>query len=161
MEDKWSEVTKEELTELAREYPNSMIADMYGVSVGQVRYKRKKFGITMYDLARQEMSTQKSLLGHYNDETGREWLFNRANIDALAKAITQYAFRSGPVEQMHETHKFSEDDMMVLNKHMVNKLAGLLEKAFDEEWAQIASAFHFYALLSSGWDDAVPDTRDF
>ena len=42
----WDDITKAELTELAKELTDRMIADKYGVTVGQVRYKRKKYGIS-------------------------------------------------------------------------------------------------------------------
>ena len=51
--------------------------------------------------------------------------------------------------------------MKRLNKYMVNRIAGLLLKAFDGEWGQISDAFRVYIQLSSGWDKAVPDTKDF
>ena len=51
MDRDWTSISKEDLFDLIRENTNKMIAEMYGVTVNQVRYKRKKFGITMYDLA--------------------------------------------------------------------------------------------------------------
>ena len=61
----WDDITKAELTELAKELTDRMIADKYGVTVGQVRYKRKKYGITMYDLACQA-ALQEGIVGRRN-----------------------------------------------------------------------------------------------
>ena len=43
--------------------------------------------------------------------------------DKIAKAITIFAFRNGPVENMHTDGKLSQEDMKTLNKFMVNRLA--------------------------------------
>ena len=155
----WNTITKEELTELVKENTNRMISEMYGVTVNQVSYKRKKFGITNYWLAFQSALEN----GLQQDKSGfapsHNWLFNKNNIDFLAKADTQYAFRSGPIEDMHI--KLTDEDMKILNKYMVDRMAGLLQKAFDGEWEKIADVFLFYAKLSDGWDNAIPDTREF
>ena len=50
MDRDWTSISKEDLSKLTMENTNKMIAEMYGVTVNQVRYKRKKFGISMYDL---------------------------------------------------------------------------------------------------------------
>ena len=44
-------------------------------------------------------------------------------IDMLSKGITQFAFRSGPVEDMHARNKLTKKDMKALNKYMVNRIA--------------------------------------
>ena len=161
MSKNWNNITKEELTELAREYTNSMIGEMYGITVGQVQYKRKKLGITMYDLAFQDALEEKNKQKRNRSVPAKDWLFDKDNIDPLSKAITQYAFRSGPIEQIQIDKKLTSEDMKSLNKYMVNRIAGLLQKAFDGEWDQISKVFNFYVELSGSWDEAVPDTREF
>ena len=41
----WDKITKEELKELFREYPDSAIADLYNIKKEQVRAKRYKWNI--------------------------------------------------------------------------------------------------------------------
>lgn len=43
-------------------------------------------------------------------------------IDMLSKAVTQFAFRSGPVEYMHARGKLTQKDMKTLNKFMTNRI---------------------------------------
>ena len=62
---------------------------------------------------------------------------------------------------MHVNKKLTDDDMKMLNKHMVNRIAGLLEEIHDKEWYRISSVMRYYALMSEGWDAAIPDRRDF
>jgi hypothetical protein len=82
-------------------------------------------------------------------------------IDMLSKAITQFAFRSGPVEDMHARNKLTQNDMKALNKYMVNRIAGLLTTISKGDIANILKVLTFYVSLSSHWDSCKPDTKEF
>ncbi len=82
-------------------------------------------------------------------------------IDMLSKAITQFAFRSGPVEDMHARNKLTQKDMKALNKFMVNRIAGLLTAISKGDIANILRVLTFYASLTSDWDLCKPDTEEF
>ena len=79
----------------------------------------------------------------------------------LSKGITQYAFRSGPVEEMHAENKLTQNDMEILNKFMTNRIAGLLQTIFNGDVAKALKVLTFYASLSSAWDSIKPDTEEF
>lgn len=76
----------------------------------------------------------------------------------ISKAITHFAFRNGPVEDMHADGKLSDKDMMVLNKFMVNRMAYVFSLIINEKWAEfeflIEQTDRFYG---HEWDDPVPD----
>ena len=82
-------------------------------------------------------------------------------IDMLSKGITQYAFRSGPVEEMHSRGKLTQKDMKALNKYMVNRIAGLLTAISKGDIANALKVLTFYASLSSDWDTCKPDIEEF
>ena len=82
-------------------------------------------------------------------------------IDMLSKGITQYAFRSGPVEEMHARNKLTQKDMKTLNKFMTNRIAGLLTTISNGDISNVHKVLTFYASLSSDWDTCKPDTKDF
>ena len=82
-------------------------------------------------------------------------------IDMLSKGITQYAFRSGPVEDMHARNKLTQKDMKALNKFMVNRIAGLLTAISKGDIANALKVLTFYASLSSDWDTCKPDIEEF
>jgi hypothetical protein len=86
---------------------------------------------------------------------------NKTTIDRLAKAITYYAFRGGPIEDMHANKQFSQDDMAQLNKYMVDKIASLLLAIKKEKWTKINNLLAFSALYTGDWDPAEPSTKDF
>ena len=82
-------------------------------------------------------------------------------IDMLSKGITQYAFRSGPIEKMHAENKLTQKDMETLNKHMTNRIAGLLQTVFNGDAAKTLKVLSFYAFLSTDWTTIKPDTEEF
>jgi hypothetical protein len=82
-------------------------------------------------------------------------------IDMLSKGITQFAFRSGPVEEMHSKGKLTQKDMKTLNKFMINHIASLLQTIFNGDVANALKVLTFYASLSSDWDKANPDIEEF
>ena len=82
-------------------------------------------------------------------------------IDMLSKGITQYAFCSGPVEEIHANNKLAQKDMEILNKHMTNRIAGLLQTIFNGDVAKALKVLTFYASLSSDWDFIRPDVEEF
>ena len=82
-------------------------------------------------------------------------------IDMLSKGITQFAFRSGPVEEMHSRGKLTQKDMESLNKFMTNRIAGLLQTVLNGDVAKALKVLIFYASLSLNWDKSIPDTKEF
>jgi hypothetical protein len=82
-------------------------------------------------------------------------------IDMLSKGITQFAFRSGPVEEMHASNKLTQKDMKTLNKFMINRIAGLLTTISNGDILNVLKVLTFYASLSSNWDSCKPDSEEF
>ncbi len=82
-------------------------------------------------------------------------------IDMLSKAITQFAFRSGPIEEMHSNGQLTQNDMKTLNKFMANRIAGLLKAISNDDIANVLKVLTFYASLSINWDIVKPDSKEF
>ena len=82
-------------------------------------------------------------------------------IDMLSKAVTQFAFRSGPAEKMHSSGKLTQKDMKTLNKYMVNRIAGLLTTISNGDITNVLKVLTFYASLSSDWDTCKPNIEEF
>ena len=86
---------------------------------------------------------------------------NFETIDILSKGITQFAFHSGHVEEMHSKGKLTQKDMETLNKFMINRIAGLLQTIFNGDVEKALKVLSFYASLSSDWNKANPDIEEF
>ena len=81
-------------------------------------------------------------------------------IDMLSKGITQFAFRSGPIEEMHAKGKLTQKDMQTINKFMANRIAGLLTTISDGDISNALKVLTFYASLSSDRDSCKPDVEE-
>lgn len=89
------------------------------------------------------------------------FMLNEETIDSISKAITQYAFRSGPIEEMHSNNQLSQKDMKKLNEYMTNRIAGLLTVLSNGDFDNVVKVLSFYATLSSDWDKVEPDIEEF
>lgn len=58
-------------------------------------------------------------------------------------------------------NKLTQKDMKALNKHMTNRIAGLLTTISNEDISKALKVLTFYASLSSDWDSIKPDTEEF
>lgn len=160
----WDEISKEQLESLFidENISNNTIAELYNVSPDKVRYKRKKWGISFFSsksLYRSFAADNEELLLTLNEDS-KERLMGKENIDWIAKALTHYLFRNGPVEDMHANNQLSQQDMKTLNKYMVNKIAGLLSLINDGEWLKIEMLLAFLSNYGTEWDPAEIDTKD-
>lgn len=158
----WKDVTEETLKQLYydEEMTDSLIAEKYGVTKAQVRYKRKKFGISLKNKIYDGVVSQNGELFEKLNRDSKERLLKKENIDGIAKALTHYAFRNGPVEDMHANGKLSQNDMKALNKYMVNRLAGILVAIYEERWLQLELLYAFLQQYGMDWDKAEPDMEE-
>lgn len=158
----WNDITEEELKHLyyEEELTDRQIADIFDVAIGKVTYKRRKFGISIKNMVYQEFMSQNSDLFNELNLNSKERLLRRENIDSISKAITHFAFRNGPIEGMHANAQLSQADMKILNKYMVNRIAGLLTAIADNNWLQLELLLSYYKLRGSEWDKAEPDMKE-
>lgn len=159
---KWSNINKEQLKYLFidKELPDATIAKMFNVGKDQVTYKRKKFNISLkscwYDAFRVR---DKEKVEAINNES-KNRVLTQDNLDKIAKAITHYAFRNGPVEDIHANNQLTQDDMKVLNKYMVNCIGGLIQMMLDGEWLKVEALIEAYKCYGSEWDEVDPDIAE-
>lgn len=97
-----------------------------------------------------------------------EFLAGQEYIRNLAIGLTQYSFRSGPIEDMHsgkfditeatedtnpdDISQLSEEDMKKLNKYMVDKLGFLLHLLVEERYLDMALLLEYPIALGNHWD---------
>lgn len=158
----WSDITREELEELFEKHTDSMIADLYDVSKSQVKNKREKWDIKLINYTLKSFfseETNKNLFENLNQSSKRR-LLDADNFDTISIALTHYLFRNGPVEDMHSNGKLSQEDMKILNKFIVNRIAGLLKTLDKGEWLKLELLLNFYGLFGKDWDKPIPDTNE-
>ena len=151
--EKWENITKDELWELCVEkgYVDSMIAQIYGVTKGQVAYKRKKMGITQDVMLIENIINNKDRLAEFN--IGAKNLLSCTGISQISIALTNYVFRNGIVENMHSAKKTEDKDIRILSKCLNNKLATLVYLLKENEWYKLLSVVQKFSINSSGLNE--------
>lgn len=151
----WASISKVQMKKLYsnKEVSDQDIANLFDISINQVRYKRKKFGLD---------AQQISILRFFNDtkntqlielnQNSKERLLSDKNVDRLAIGFAHYFFRNGPVEDMHADGKLSEEDMKILNKYMANKIASVMFLAKENRWLELELLLEFHMKCGSDWD---------
>lgn len=158
----WKDVTEEKLRELyyKQKLSDRDIAELYGVTKGQVQYKRRKYEITFRNKIFDDFASQEAELFQHLNNDSKLRLFELENVDGIAKALTHYAFRNGPIEDMHADGKLTQEDMKTLNKYMVNRLAGILSAIHEGRWMQLELLYSYLQNYGTDWDIAEPDTKE-
>lgn len=117
----------------------------------------KKWGINLKNQIINEFFDNHERFFKLNTEA-KERLNNLENLTSISKAITHFAFRNGPVEDMHAEGKLTQNDMMTLNKFMINRIAYIFSLIISQKWAEfellVEMTNHWYG---HNWDDAIPD----
>ncbi len=158
----WNDIKKEELEELFEKRSDNMIAELYGVTTSQVKTKRKKWDIKLINYTIKNFLNEDSnkILFENLKQGSKERLLKEDNIDIISIALTHYLFRNGPIEDMHSDGKLSQEDMKILNKFMVNRIAGLLKTINNGEWLKLELLLNCYSLFGKDWDKPIPDTDE-
>ncbi|QUL55194.1 hypothetical protein KDC22_00950 [Paenibacillus tritici] len=139
---------------------DKMISQLFEVKESQITYRRKKFGITIRGSILDDFLMATSEDAKEMNEKIKHQLLDEKNLTMISKAVTHFAFRNGPIEDMHATpnNQLSEEDMKTLNKFMVNRLAYIFKLVIEERWME----FDFLIkstdrLYGHSWDEAEPD----
>lgn len=159
---KFEELSVEDLKRLfvEEEISDRRLAELFDVKPSKVRYKRTKHGITIRNGIIDDLLSGKSEAAKEENLKAKKRILIHENISAIAKAITHFAFRNGPVEEMHAhpNNQLSENDMKVLNKFMVNRLAYVFTLIIEERWVEFEFLVrHIDAMFGHDWDEAEPD----
>src|SRR5574344_121848 len=148
-------ISREQLRQLFydEQCSNRMLAELFDVTPSVVRYRRRKFGINFYDEAKNDyIQRYMPSISMINGQ-----MLTSEEIDRIAKAVTLYAFRNGPVEDLHagKDSKLTDDDMKMLNKYMVNHIAYLLNLVNQNKWHELKEIIETYYPDAEKWDKAI------
>ena len=159
---KFEDLTSEELRQIYfdEEKTDSIIADLYGVKLSKVTSKRRKYGITIRNSILDDFLLVKSPKAKEMNDLAKKQILDVNNINMISKAITHFAFRNGPIEDMHAhpNNQLSESDMKTLNKFMVNRLAYIFTLIIEERWIEFDLLIRNTDwMYGQGWDEAEPD----
>ncbi len=137
-----------------------MIAELFDVKLSKVTYRRRKNEITIRDALVDDYLSGKSDHAKEWNVVAKNELLSKENISMISKAITHFAFRNGPIEDIHaDPNKgLTDSDMKKLNKFMVNRLAHIFTLMIDERWIELDMLIGQIDLFyGKNWDKALPD----
>jgi hypothetical protein len=159
----WNGITRDQLKHLSYEkmLPDSIIAEKFGVSVSKVRYKKKKFNLSRVVVYREKFEEENSSMFDELNKRAKEWFMTTENLDPVAKAIAGFIFRNnGMTEDFHVKYCIPDMDMKKLNICMVNRIAGLLTYAMNDDWHKLRMMLGYCNMFTSGWNPAEPETEE-
>ncbi|WP_289142188.1 hypothetical protein [uncultured Brevibacillus sp.] len=160
-------ITPDELKQLfiTEQKTDKMLAELFEVSRSRIAYKRKKYKITIRNSILNEILLGTSEEAKKINEQVKQRILTKDNINMISKAVTHFAFRNGPIEDMHANNQLTEEDMKTLNKFMVNRLAYIFSLITEERWGELDILLSTTnSMFGHGWDEAEPDdggTKEF
>lgn len=162
---KYENLSAEDLNQLFidEEKTDEILAELFDVKQSKITYRRRKLGITIRNSILDEYLQVKSEKAKEMNLQVKNEILNSDNINVISKAITHFAFRNGPVEDMHAhpNNQLSEEDMKILNKFMVNRLAYVFILIIEERWIEFDYLVtKIYGMYGHDWDEAEPDDGD-
>ncbi len=132
------------------------IAELFNIDIQMVE-KKAQFAIEVDKFLNKQY--ERFMSNKKFNAFAKKQLFKDQDINMISKALTHFAFRNGPVEGMHADGKLSEEDMKILNKFMVNRLAYVFELILNDRWGMfdylVKSIDRWYG---HDWDKAEPDS---
>ena len=143
------------------------VAEYLDCSILDVTMRRHHLNVPLrYDLspkAEQFMRTPDE------NEKLRQFLIELTS-ESIAKALTFYIFRDGPIEDIHagekgnvvEDHGFVTDhEMEMLNKFMYNRLYFLIDAIRNDRWIDVFAVVGPYlSNVGKGWDKPFNVSND-
>lgn len=139
---------------------DKMIAALFEVKDSKIISLRQKYGITIKNsLINDFLDNNTDIAKTLNDKMKLETLADK-NISKISKAITHFVFRNGPIEDMHAdvNKNITDEDMEVLNKYIVNRIAYIFTLISKDQWAEFNFLIESIDLMfGHDWDEATPD----
>ncbi|MYL58643.1 hypothetical protein GLW20_14145 [Virgibacillus halodenitrificans] len=139
---------------------DAMIASLFGVKSSKITYLRRKYGITIRNSLIKDFLDAESNVGMELNTNMIRQILTSENISKISKAVTHFAFRNGPIEDMHAdvTKNITDEDMKKLNKYMVNRVAYIFTLILEDRWMEFNYLVENMNLMfGHHWDEVVQD----
>lgn len=136
---------------------DAKLAKMLSTSVKDVKQYRDECSLN--DTRLMVLQSHKNRKGpmEKTDKSSKAKFLTKEYTDKLPVALTHHLFRNGPVEDMHQEGKLSEDDMKTLNKHMTNQVATLVYMAETGMWSELMLLLKWVGIYGKLWDEPEVD----
>jgi hypothetical protein len=88
------------------------------------------------------------------NKNSKKNMLDNSKAEVWAKAIVHFIFRNGPVEDIHSKGNLTDEDMKVINKHMLDQMTGLVLSMQKGEWFILEQMAQIYLIYGAQWDPA-------
>ena len=151
----WNEVNRADLIDLYvnKDFTDQEVSKCYNVSKSQVIYKRKKLKLSFAELQFKKFLTLQNNDSLNNLQENMKMSVTEIDTEIIAKSLAHYVFRNGPIEDMHANEQLSENDMMVLNKYIYDRLNTIIYLLKENDWIRLALLLDFNKYYGSSWDE--------
>ena len=78
---------------------------------------------------------------------------SRKLANEFAKSSVFYAFRDGPIEDVHASGRISDEEMEKINRYMVNRLGEIFYLLSAGRGVDLDTLLFFPEICSSDWND--------
>ena len=82
-------------------------------------------------------------------------------ISLLSRAITNYLYGYGPIRDITRKYHITASDRVELDKHMMNRVAGLLMLYISKDYNRINDIANKYNYENYELDDIVPEIEGY
>ena len=83
------------------------------------------------------------------------------NVNAIAKAFTNYLYSYGPVRNLYHKYNVSVEDRHIIDQDIANRIAGLLMLYFSKDFNRINDIANKYNIDSEKTDQIVPEIEGY
>lgn len=91
------------------------------------------------------------------EEEAFDELISHTDHHKIQRGLVHFLFRNGPIEDMHSNGQLSQEDMKILNKHMMNRMAYVVDLLMNQKWYELAFLIDNAGEYGTMWDEAKPD----
>jgi len=79
----------------------------------------------------------------------------------LARAITNYLYGYGPIRDISRKYMIKQEDRVELDKHMMNRIAGLLMLYISKDYKRINDIANKYNYENYEIDNIIPEIEGY
>jgi hypothetical protein len=83
------------------------------------------------------------------------------DVEIISKALTNYLYAYGPINDLSKKYKFDRTDKVRLNQYTANRIAGLLLLYLSKDYERINDIVNKYNLDNHQFIDILPEIEGY
>ncbi|NLL51622.1 MAG: hypothetical protein GX248_02830 [Peptococcaceae bacterium] len=143
-------------------YADGVLEKLYEIREGKTKilYRPRKLGKAIKNAILDEFLYARSERAEKKNLEVRDEILKNQNLNMITTAIMHFIFQSGPIKAMFtcRNRQLSEDDLRIINKFMINRLAYVFKLIIEDRWIEFDFLVRsIYEIYGHEWDEPEPD----